>query len=280
MGVDHETNIVSALVETVTRLVVRELLEGEQRDFLGGRGRYDRRGDDQTGPGMAISGARCAPREVRGCGGAAGPGRRRPFRSSLMGFLDGNSKVLESLVNEIYARGPSPRDVEDAFRDATGELLISKSAVSDIADRLWEDYQAFISRDLSDLEVEYLFVDAVFGARRARRERSAPGRLGRSPPTAATPVASPRCWTSPRRRSGSAPPSGRLYLLLPGFGRGSLEWVPPGGGSSGQLTLDRGVGRHVSLEMPALCPAAVFRAGWRTDVRRDRHATRTPWPWR
>jgi hypothetical protein len=31
--------------------------------------------------------------------------------------------------------------------------------------------------------------------------------------------------------SGSAPPSGRLYLLLPGFGRGSLEWVPPGGGS-------------------------------------------------
>ena len=38
-GVDHEQNIVSALVETVTRLVVQELLEGEQGDFLGGRGR-------------------------------------------------------------------------------------------------------------------------------------------------------------------------------------------------------------------------------------------------
>jgi hypothetical protein len=38
--------------------------------------------------------------------------------------------------------------VEDAFRDATGELLISRSAVSDITDRLWEDYQAFIIRDL------------------------------------------------------------------------------------------------------------------------------------
>ena len=48
-GADRESNIVSALVETVTRLVVQELLEGEQTDYLGGRGRYDRRGDDQVG---------------------------------------------------------------------------------------------------------------------------------------------------------------------------------------------------------------------------------------
>ena len=48
-GADRQTNIVSALVGTVTRLVVQELLEGEQRDFLGGRGRYDRRGEEQAG---------------------------------------------------------------------------------------------------------------------------------------------------------------------------------------------------------------------------------------
>src|SRR5579875_1293944 len=48
-GVDHEQNIVSALVETVTRLVVQELIEGEQGDFLGGRGRYQRRDGDQIG---------------------------------------------------------------------------------------------------------------------------------------------------------------------------------------------------------------------------------------
>ena len=47
-------------------------------------------------------------------------------------------------------RGVVTRDVEDAFRDATGELLISKSAVSEITDRLWADYQAFIARDLSE----------------------------------------------------------------------------------------------------------------------------------
>ena len=82
-----------------------------------------------------------------------------PFRSSLVSFLNGNSEVLERLVSEMYARGLSTRDGEDAFRDATGETLISKSAVSEITDRLWADYQDFISRDLSDIAVEYLFVD-------------------------------------------------------------------------------------------------------------------------
>jgi transposase-like protein len=90
-----------------------------------------------------------------------------------MSFLDGNSEVLESLVNEMYARGLSTRDVEDAFRDATGELLISRSAVSEITDRLWEDYQGFITRDLSEVEVEYMFVDAVFESLRRHGAKEA-----------------------------------------------------------------------------------------------------------
>jgi transposase-like protein len=48
-GADREANIVSALVETVTRLVVEELLEAEQADYLGGRGRYERRVEGQVG---------------------------------------------------------------------------------------------------------------------------------------------------------------------------------------------------------------------------------------
>jgi type IV secretory pathway TrbD component len=48
-GADRQMNIVSALVDTVTRLVVQELLEAEQHDFVGGRGRYDRRAEDQVG---------------------------------------------------------------------------------------------------------------------------------------------------------------------------------------------------------------------------------------
>ena len=48
-GVDEGTNIVSALVGTVTKLVVQQLLEAEQADYLGGRGRYERKGPDQRG---------------------------------------------------------------------------------------------------------------------------------------------------------------------------------------------------------------------------------------
>jgi putative transposase len=173
-GTDRESNIVSALVQAVTRLVVQELVEGEQEDFVGGRGRYERRGDDQVGWRNGYEPARLRTAEgpvqvavpqVRGAG--------TPFRSSLMSFLDGNSEVLERLVTEMYARGLSTRDIEDAFRDVTGELLISKSAVSEITDRLWQDYQAFIARDLSEVEVEYLFADAIFESLRRQGAKEA-----------------------------------------------------------------------------------------------------------
>ena len=173
-GMDREGNIVSALVEVVTRLVVQELLEGEQDDHLGGRGRYQRRDEGQRGSRNGYEPGRV--RTAEGMVEVAVPqvrGGEEPFRSSLMGFLNGNSEVLERLVTEMYARGLSTRDVEDAFRDATGDMLLSKSAVSQITDRLWEDYQAFISRDLSDISVEYLFVDAVFESLRRHGAKEA-----------------------------------------------------------------------------------------------------------
>jgi putative transposase len=62
----------------------------------------------------------------------------------------------------MYARGLSTRDVEECFREEfNGELMISRSAVSEITHRLWEHYRAFCERDLSEIEVEYLFLDAV-----------------------------------------------------------------------------------------------------------------------
>jgi putative transposase len=161
-------------VETVTRLVVQELLEGEQADFLDGRGRYERREEGQVGSRNGY-----APGRVRTAEGAIEVGVPRvggteaPFRSSLMSFLDGNSEVLDRLVTEMYARGLSTRDVEDAFRDATGELLISRSAVSEITDQLWVDYQQFIARDLSEIAVEYLFCDAVFESLRRQGAKEA-----------------------------------------------------------------------------------------------------------
>ncbi|MCA1695887.1 MAG: IS256 family transposase [Actinobacteria bacterium] len=173
-GADRDSNIVSALVEAVTRLVVEELLEGEQSDYLGGRGRYERRAEGQVGSRNGYESGRI--RTAEGPIAVAVPqvrGTDTPFRSSLMSFLDGNSEVLDRLVTEMYARGLSTRDVEDAFRDATGQLLISTSAVSEITDQLWVDYQAFIARDLSGIEVEYLFADAVFESLRRQGAKEA-----------------------------------------------------------------------------------------------------------
>jgi transposase-like protein len=173
-GAGDGENIISAFVETVTRLVVQELLEAEQADYLGGRGRYERRASDQRGSRNGYE-----PGRIRSAEGAIGvrvPQVRdagETYRSNLMTFLEGNSEVLERLVTEMYARGLSTRDVEDAFRDATGELLISKSAVSDITDQLWEDYQAFIARDLSEVSVEYLFCDAIFESLRRQGAKEA-----------------------------------------------------------------------------------------------------------
>jgi transposase-like protein len=53
------------------------------------------------------------------------------------------------------------RDIEDAFKDESGRLLLSKSAVSQLGERLWEDYQAFAQRDLSEYEIVYLFIDGI-----------------------------------------------------------------------------------------------------------------------
>lgn len=161
-GVDPGTNILSALAELGVRYLAQQALEQEQEDHLG-RGRYERRGERHRGWRNGYEDARLSTAEgeitvrvpqVRGADG--------PWRPKLMEFLEGHSDVLERLVTEMYARGLSTRDVEDAFRDATGELVISRSAVSEITDRLWEDYQAFCERDLSGIEVEYLFLDAVY----------------------------------------------------------------------------------------------------------------------
>ncbi len=162
-GVDPGKNILSTLAELGLRYLAQQALEQEQEDFLG-RGRYQRhREEPHRGHRNGYEDARLRTAEgevavrvpqVRDAGG--------PYRSRLMEFLEGNSDVLERLVTEMYARDLSTRDVEDAFRDATGELVISRSAVSEVTDRLWDQYEEFCARDLSQIPVEYLFVDGIY----------------------------------------------------------------------------------------------------------------------
>jgi transposase-like protein len=53
------------------------------------------------------------------------------------------------------------RDIEDAFRDESGRLLLSKTAVAEMGKQLWDDYQEFKSRDHSEYEIAYLFIEGI-----------------------------------------------------------------------------------------------------------------------
>jgi hypothetical protein len=43
------------------------------------------------------------------------------------------------------------------------EMAARRSAVSEVTERLWAEYEAFASRDLAEFEVIYLFVDGIAG---------------------------------------------------------------------------------------------------------------------
>ena len=161
-GVDGSQDVKSTLFLLGAQRLVQELLEEEVTDFLG-REHYERRDDGQNGSRNGYK-----ERSIKTAEGkipVEQPQVRdteEPFRSRLWQFLKGNSDVLQYLVTEMYARGLSTRDIEDTFTDSSGRCLISKSAVSQITDNLWEEYLAFTQRDLSGFDVAYLFLDAVY----------------------------------------------------------------------------------------------------------------------
>lgn len=70
-------------------------------------------------------------------------------------------EALETLAVELPARGLSVRDIEDAFRGESGRLLLSRSAVSELGEQIWANYQDFGARDLGEYDIVYLFVDGI-----------------------------------------------------------------------------------------------------------------------
>lgn len=151
----------SELVKLATRLIVEEALEAESRDAVG-RDYYEHGAAPGQGYRNGSRGGRLKTAE--GFVEYSAPqvaGRDEPFRSDIREHLKGRTQALEDLAVELLARGLSVRDIEDAFRDETGRLLLSKTAVSEIGERLWQDYQDFATRDLSEYDIAYLFVDGI-----------------------------------------------------------------------------------------------------------------------
>lgn len=159
---------VSDMVRRAAGLIFQEMMEQEVTDFLG-RQHYERSGEEVR-KGYRNGYEPFAVRTGEGTITVSRPQVRNaeePFKSRLAAFFKGNTEVLEKLAVEMYARGLSTRDVEDALIEATGDMVLSKSAVSKVTDILWKEFEEFQQRDLSSFTVEYLFCDAVYESLRA-----------------------------------------------------------------------------------------------------------------
>lgn len=94
-----------------------------------------------------------------------------PLRSQVWPQLKGRSPQLERMAVEMYARGCSTRDIEALLKDDTGQLLLSRSTISQLNARLWQEYETFCTADLSGYDLVYLFADAVYESLRLHQSR-------------------------------------------------------------------------------------------------------------
>jgi putative transposase len=150
----------SDLLKEAMRLIMEEALEAEVTTKLGRQ--YNAHGETDSGGqrsryrvGKLKSAEGAIEFSVPQVRGIAG------WQSEVRQALGGRTEELEKLAVEMVARGLSMRDIEAAFTDTTGQCVLTRSAASKVAEVLWQDYQAFAQRSLSDLNIVYLFVDGV-----------------------------------------------------------------------------------------------------------------------
>jgi transposase-like protein len=161
-GTPAAGDVRSSLIKLAVRRIVEEALESEAADALG-RGYYER--ESRGTPHGYRNGYRTAHLD-------SGEGRIEfavpqvsdrpdPFVSKVKQQVQGRSGELEDLALEMFARGLSLRDIEEVFRDGQGKPVLSKTAAGEVCEKLWEQYEAFATRDLSGYPIEYLFLDGV-----------------------------------------------------------------------------------------------------------------------
>jgi putative transposase len=153
----------SELAKLGARLIIQRAVEEEFDAWLG-RARYERGPDYQRG---LRNGFR--PRRVQTAEGELQlemPQVRQaaePFVSKLFprGTKLLRTEPLRALVIGAFVRGLSMRDVESLCEQA-GLGKLSKSTAARICSELRDRFAAFQRRDLYDVQVAALFLDAVF----------------------------------------------------------------------------------------------------------------------
>jgi putative transposase len=160
----------SELAKLGARLIIQRAVEDEFDAWLG-RARYERRPEYQRGLCNYDSGLRNGfrPRKVQTAEGELEveiPQVREAAETFASKLFPRTPKLLrteplKALVIGAFVRGLSMRDVESLCEQA-GLGKLSKSTASRICEELRERYEAFKRRDLYDVRLVALFLDATF----------------------------------------------------------------------------------------------------------------------
>lgn len=170
-----ETNPLSCLVRQGARLMLQKALEEEISHLLG-RGHYKRykglsfrgwrNGYEPTGLNLTEGRIELKLPQVR----------QAPveFHSRILKACRRRTEVLDTLIPQLYIKGLSMRDIEDIFRNQLRLTKVSKSVVSNLSKSLEEDFNKWRNRDLSGLDILYLFIDGIYlGLRQNSKEQEA-----------------------------------------------------------------------------------------------------------
>lgn len=169
-GEGNNQKLLGQLIQLSMRKIVQELLEKEVQEYTG-RAYYEHNGNySGYRNGYKPAHLKTAEKKLK-IEKPQVSDASESFRSSIWPHIKGRSEQLEKIAVEMYARGCSTRDIEKLLKDENGHILLSKSAVSQLNERLWEEYQAFCKADLSDYDIVYIFADAVYESLRLHKSR-------------------------------------------------------------------------------------------------------------
>ncbi len=142
------------------RLLMQTAIEAEVTEFLG-RERYAH--GERARPGSRNGHCPTTIKTTTGPVTIERPklrGTDEAFASRLLGIGVCRTNALESLVIAGFVRGLSVRDVEATLAEALGpEAALSKSTVSRVCEAIKDEFDAWKKRELSDINLEYLFLD-------------------------------------------------------------------------------------------------------------------------
>jgi putative transposase len=161
-GAERDDDPIETIARLGARLIIQQALEGEVELFLG-RARYER-GEELVGYRNGYE-----PRTVKTTSGPLKLERPRLRNASELGFASRivgegvtRTHALEALVVLGFLRGLSVRDVEALLAETFGESVVSKSTASRICEQTRERYRAWCERSLSEHDLVYCFLDAIY----------------------------------------------------------------------------------------------------------------------